>query len=442
MMMSLRRAIGMRNKQKFLQNVLLNGLLVLSLVISVVLTAFIFSSFGKNEAPDQSTAQQPEKQLLEIFRPTQYIVNQTDGSQQLVMNATDAKLKKMRHALTDAQLTDAQTKTVNIAGIKKVLATKKAQIFHYSDVVPISYFNIRYDQRVSTRKNLNFDYFVLALDRSNNGYFVNTKTNQITTVKVNKLNHHDAWQLAQQLPKSLNINFQNYHNRVGLNYLQKIRLPVYSYLVNNRDPKTYVSALLGTINQLNVTQDGDKTVYSNKLNNQTIVYDPNWATVTFEDHNKKNKLPEFYVDRLNTGLSQINLLQSDFTDTRFYESQQNGQKITFRTYVEGFPVYFQSEIGAIHMTMDKHGNLTSTYSLNEIGVPVPNNQPDVILPSTREIIKQLSDAGVQEKDYNFIAPGYQWLLDQGSQAAVNMEPTWMIETASGWQSVSSFLKTR
>lgn len=109
----------MRNKQKFLQNVLLNGLLVLSLVISVVLTAFIFSSFGKNEAPDQSTAQQPEKQLLEIFRPTQYIVNQTDGSQQLVMNATDAKLKKMRHALTDAQLTDAQTKTVNIAGIKK-----------------------------------------------------------------------------------------------------------------------------------------------------------------------------------------------------------------------------------------------------------------------------------------------------------------------------------
>ena len=147
----------MRNKQKFLQSALLNGLLVLSLVISVVLTGFIFSSFGKNEAPDQSTAQQPEKQLLEIFRPTQYIVNQPDGSQQLVMNATDAKLKKIRYALTNAQLTDAQTKTVNAVKIKKILTTKQAQIFHYPDVVPISYFNIRYSQRVSTRKNVNFD---------------------------------------------------------------------------------------------------------------------------------------------------------------------------------------------------------------------------------------------------------------------------------------------
>jgi regulatory protein YycH of two-component signal transduction system YycFG len=86
--------LGCGINKSFYKARLLNGLLVLSLVISVVLTGFIFSSFGKNEAPDQSTAQQPEKQLLEIFRPTQYIVNQPDGSQQLVMNATDAKLKK------------------------------------------------------------------------------------------------------------------------------------------------------------------------------------------------------------------------------------------------------------------------------------------------------------------------------------------------------------
>lgn len=442
MMMSLRGGIGMRNKQKFLQSALLNSALVLTLVISVVLTGFIFSSFGKNEAPDQSTAQQPEKQLLEIFRPTQYIINQPNGSQQVVMNATDAKLKKIRNALTKVQLTDAQIKTVSTTQIKKILTIKKAQIFRYPDVVPISYFNIRYDQRVSTRKNVNFDYFVLALDRSNKGYFVNSKTNQVMTVKVNELNSHDIWQQAQQLPKDMTVNFQAYHNHVVLNYPKQIKLPVYSYLVNHRDPKTYVSALLGTINQLNVTQDGDKTVYTNKLNNQKIVYDPDWETVTFEDNNTKNKLPKSYLNRLNIGLSQINLLQSDFTDTRFYESQQNGQKITFRTYVEGFPVYFQSESGAIHMTMDKHGNLTSTYSLNEIGVPVPNNQPDVVLPSTEEIVKQLSDAGVHEKDYNFITPGYEWLIDEDSQAAVNMQPTWMIETTTGWQSVSSFLKTR
>lgn len=432
----------MRNRHKYFHNALLNIVLALAITFSVILTGFVFSSFGKNEAPDQSESQQPEQRLLEMFRPTQYIVTKTNGQQKLVINGTDEKLKGIRRAVTDATFDEENTETVTTGRIKNILSTKKAQIFRYPDVIPIAYFNIRYAQHISSHKSFNFNYFVLPLDQTEDSYFVNTKTNQLTTVKVSKLDSDQTWRQVNKLQTNLTVNFKTYNDHVALNYPEKLKLPVYSYLVNHRDPKTYVSSLLGTMNQLNITQNNTKTVYTNKLNNQQITYDPSWETVTFEDHNPKNKLPKTYLDRLNSNFSQINLLQSDLTDTRFYESQDNGKKITFRTYVEGFPVYFQSRSGAIHMVMDKHGNLTSTYSLNELGVPVPNQQADIELPATETVIKQLKDAGVKVSDYNFITPGYEWLINDDSQAAVNMKPTWMIETHSGWQSVSSYLHNR
>ncbi|MFH0349954.1 hypothetical protein ACG92U_09470 [Leuconostoc citreum] len=64
------------------------------------------------------------------------------------------------------------------------------------------------------------------------------------------------------------------------------------------------------------------------------------------------------------------------------------------------------------------------------------------MPSTETILKQLHDAGVKSSDYDFITPGYEWLINQDSQAAVNMVPTWMIETPTGWQSVSAYLSKK
>ena len=431
----------MRNKNFFVQHTILNLLLVLAIGISVILTGFTFKSFGQAEAPSQAVAQQSDQQLLKVFRPTQYVVTQAGGQQNVILKTDAVNVKDIKNALTSADFSDAQTETVSTEQIEKVLRLKSSFTLRYPDVVPLAYFNMRYSQQVDLQ-SFNFNYFVLAMDNSHNGYFVNTQKRQIMSVKVNKLNNNKVWRWVNQLPKSAVVNFKTYQDQAMLRYTQPFKLPVYSYLVNRRDPKTYVSALLGTLNQLVISQSGDKTVYTNKLNHQTVTYDPDWETVTFEDHSTKNKLPKSYLDRLNLSFAQMNLLQLNLNDTRFYESQAGGQQVTYRTYVEGFPVYFQSESGAIHIDMAADGRQTSTYSLNELGVPVPNQQSDVTLPATDDVLKQLEAAGVKPSDYDFITPGYEWLISKESQAAVNMVPTWMIETSDGWQSVDGYLAKR
>jgi regulatory protein YycH of two-component signal transduction system YycFG len=308
--------------------------------------------------------------------------------------------------------------------------------------VPIEYFNSYYSQRVSTHKSFNFNYVVVPLNHSKKAYFVNTQSKTITTVTISKIDTTEAWKVAARLPKALTVNFKVVNGHVMLNYPKEFKLPVYSYLVNHRDPTTYVSALLGTTNQLTQTTENNKKIYTNKYSNQQIIYDPDLETVTFTDNRTTGTLQRSYYNRLNVGFSQINLLQLDLSDTRFYQSRDNGKDITYRTFVEGLPVYYQSKTGAIHMTLDKYGNLTSTYSLNELGVPVPNTQEDVTLPKAADVLAKLQQAGVKSSEYYSIAPGYEWLANKENDVSVNMNPTWMIETPTGWMSVNTFLANR
>lgn len=114
--------------------------------------------------------------------------------------------------------------------------------------------------------------------------------------------------------------------------------------------------------------------------------------------------------------------------------------MTFRTIVEGIPVYYQSPSGAITISFDNKGRVTSTYSLNELGIPVPNDGADVTLADTATVLKELEDAKISATDYQSITPGYQWVSNNNSNAAVDMKPTWMIETHNQWMSLEQFLK--
>ncbi len=434
-----RRTIGMQNNRS-VQGVMINILLTIAIIVSIVLTALIFISAGSQEAPTQTDQQ--SQQASELFRPTNYIVNDKSGKQHMVMHTTNAQYKSIHQYLANSRMTNPTQRKATNKQISQLLDKTQTALYHYPDVVPIEYFNSYYSQRVSTHKSFNFNYVVVPLNHSKKAYFVNTQSKTITTVTISKIDTTEAWKVAARLPKALTVNFKVVNEHVMLNYPKEFKLPVYSYLVNHRDPTTYVSALLGTTNQLTQTTENNKKIYTNKYSNQQIIYDPDLETVTFTDNRTTGTLQRSYYNRLNVGFSQINLLQLDLSDTRFYQSRDNGKDITYRTFVEGLPVYYQSKTGAIHMTLDKYGNLTSTYSLNELGVPVPNTQEDVTLPKAADVLAKLQQAGVKSSEYYSIAPGYEWLANKENNVSVNMNPTWMIETPTGWMSVNTFLANR
>ena len=127
----------MRNKPFLLQQTILNVLLVLAIGASVVLSALTFKSFGPTETASQSATQQSNQQLIQVFRPTQYIVTQAKGQQHVVLKTDSKQIKMIKNALMSARFSDAQTTTVSSQRIEKILSTKSSLTLRYPDVIPI-----------------------------------------------------------------------------------------------------------------------------------------------------------------------------------------------------------------------------------------------------------------------------------------------------------------
>ena len=82
------------------QGVMINILLTIAIIVSIVLTALIFISAGSQEAPTQTDQQ--SQQASELFRPTNYIVNDKSGKQHMVMHTTNAQYKSCLLYTSDA----------------------------------------------------------------------------------------------------------------------------------------------------------------------------------------------------------------------------------------------------------------------------------------------------------------------------------------------------
>ena len=154
----------MRNKNRFFQSITLDFSLVIAIIISVVLTGFIFISFGKNE-PLKSVNEQQAEQQSQVFRPTQYIVTKANGNQYIALTPANTQVKTIEDAITKAKFSGAETKKSTTHAIQTILSQKKSQILRYPDVVPVTYFNTRYGKTINSGKPFNFNYFVLALDQ-------------------------------------------------------------------------------------------------------------------------------------------------------------------------------------------------------------------------------------------------------------------------------------
>lgn len=106
-----RRMIGMRNNRS-VQGITMNVILTVAILISIILTAFVFMSIGQQQ--NVSPSGQQDQQSVTAFRPTNYIVNDKDGIQNMVMHADNQQIKTMRSYLTSAEIKNPHKKKFQI----------------------------------------------------------------------------------------------------------------------------------------------------------------------------------------------------------------------------------------------------------------------------------------------------------------------------------------
>src|SRR5699024_7458785 len=137
-----------------------------------------------------------------------------------------------------------------------------------------------------------------------------------------------------------------------------------------------------------------------------LVSDHNTDELTFTDFTDTS-VPKNQLAFLQRGYQKVINLQDSISNLRLYNANWKNRDLTFREYVEGFPIFKKSQFGSIQIKFSRQGS-TEHFVNTVLEVPVPSNQAATKLKSTNDIFKGLQDVGFSLNDIEGLEVGYQW----------------------------------
>ncbi|MFV0560652.1 MAG: two-component system activity regulator YycH, partial [Enterococcus sp.] len=116
--------------------------------------------------------------------------------------------------------------------------------------------------------------------------------------------------------------------------------------------------------------------------------------------------------------------------------------LIYRTFVEGFPVFGTNSKGEFSIEINSNAPTNEQVkietSLNAIQVPIPSDE-EVELPSTTDVIDQLTNAGAENDKISSLIVGYTWQNVKETNRVVDLSPTWYIKYDAKWYSLDDLL---
>lgn len=220
----------------------------------------------------------------------------------------------------------------------------------------------------------------------------------------------------------------------------------YSYLVNQQPENYYITTLLDQKNTDNIDakEQGDNVIYTDGDNNDlykrlTINHKTGEiAYVKYEDTKSPTGLTKSFETSFETSFEALLKTGNSLSGMRFYSYDEDTNSTTYRTYVEGFPVFYQTNFGSVKVQLLPTGQRVdfSNYSLQ---VPVPAGDKPVTLPSTQAVLNQMTKNGLLLENIDNIQVGYEWTQETSNDQVIDLNPTYFIQYKGVWRSLSALL---
>ena len=166
------------------------------------------------------------------------------------------------------------------------------------------------------------------------------------------------------------------------------------------------------------------------------------GTVYFEDYSDSGDTRQIsFTTQLQKSYSHLVNLGVPMDNIRYYGYDTTSSSVIYRSYVEGFPIFNQTENGDVRIQMTSNGLDRYYFSLDSLQVPVPTTgkQTSVTLPSSTTVLKQLVAAGYKDNKIGSIELGYQWSQNKSSKLVIDLTPTYYVYYNGAWRTYTSML---
>ena len=416
-------------------------ILTLLIAVSIYLTWNIWTTQPKYDAIDYGSYHSIEQENMEAAD-----VIRMDGilfhTENRFFKMTDSEeLARVEKDLSKWTMTSFQDISYQIADsdFSDFLMEKTNTQIMYPDPVPFGVFKSQL--KVADQEIPDFSFDRIAFKSSAYGedetllYFVSTKNKQVIKCSVRFSDlagfHKEMFQKASTQPE-----YEAYEGagKVDL-YLPKnpVVLKSRKYLIENTSINTYKLALFPEPSRVRSEAVIDGEEYTDGFRLMQV---RSSSLLTFVNTIQKGKLFGDASDLLEQSILFVNNHAGWTNSYHFAGLSESEQRVTFRLYVKGIPVFNEAGLSKIEQIWGKDDIYRYTRPSFSLFYESEKEDSPIELPKAKEAIKSLTDKkNFESEQLEDLKVGYRLVKSAADSKSITLEPAWYYRYANTWSLV-------
>ncbi|GKT04215.1 YycH family regulatory protein [Furfurilactobacillus sp. WILCCON 0119] len=417
-------------------------------LISVGLSLVIWTNPARYDRSRTTTATSTTRStvttrtLADIYLPTQVIVTNKSGQSTSIYNPKVNLVTTIRNEIKNWRMTNFRKVSQGDKKTYEQLLAKKNMVqLNYADNIGRSIFNDSYNQQVLMSTSARFSRIVFSTTKPGEMYLLNDDNQAIYQISVAHQQLKQIRTVLADADQRYPVTQTVYKDHTLTCYTDPVKVAKYSYLVGQQNESFFVTTLLnaGEASSVNVRRSNGHTIYFDGSYKRLTVTDKTGAT-TFEDYNANNHITKDLGNNLKKSFSGLTSTGLTLDSIRYFNNEDNGRQVTYRSYVEGFPIFNQTDFGAVQVKNKRAGTEEINFTLTNLQVPLPTDSNSTeTLPATQTVLDQLAAVGVNGDKIKDIVLGYEWENNYDSKQVVDLQPTYYVYLNGKWQAYQDVL---
>ncbi|WP_251545968.1 two-component system activity regulator YycH [Limosilactobacillus caecicola] len=415
-------------------------LLTIVVIISLVLSGIVWVNpyrtdhrfFGDNTS--SSNKQMTTQSMRDIYLPTQVIRTGSNQGQHLLYGQPKNTVLTARQSIEKwrlRRLTRIESGRPN--NYLNYLRLNNSVMLSYPQSVPMTIFNDSFNQNLNYNSLGKINHIVIPLDHSNRInriYLLSDDNYRVFRVKVSYANIK-AIRQSLRGGSSISVDHKIYRGHPIVTYPHGVKLPNFGYQISKLNPDSVSQTLMSSSNKsssVTSKQENNQIVYQSGTSRQ-LVFSPAKGTIDYENY--VGHTDQFNYQQIFGHLyNQLAGTSIPLDSLRFDAYSSKNESITYRSFVEGFPIFNENGYGTVQMQNNSDGAERYHFSIYSLQVPIPVKNKTTTLPSSAVVFNGLRSSN-KVKDISGMRIGYRWKNDQNSKT-VTLTPTYYLKYRGNW----------
>lgn len=368
-----------------------------------------------------------DKEMRDVFLPTSLIYHVDNQS---LASHDESTLNILMHEVSkwkiDRLVNDEASFSADTYR-EKLMVNNQIELV-YPDAVTFGLFQEEYQFKLSKYETESFNRIVIQLDTPSTIYFFNDEEHTMYSATISNVDFkaiqtalsENEEDFKKVTPYALTKNFL---------YLtqEDFSIPRASYLIEEQNIPSFLELLFSdplavkhdTVDGYDQYDDGKSVLKVWPQKEMLTFFNPSEQKIS---ENKRSK-----NDDLLNSFSYFNQLGGWSGSMRYFEYNAEENQISYRRYVEGYPVFSDEKTGSMQITLGDTGLRKLQRVVFNMQVPIPTDKPAKKLPSGVNVMERLNQLGYYNNVIQNIEVGYCWEKnDEGSQQVIDIDPVWYV----------------